>query len=373
MGLPSNASLCTSGNSCGPREVGSGNSNERSRTRIIPSLTFTCSGTVTGWRAAGVIRESPGNSQQIQTNSVLSIWRETSNGSGTHERVSGIELGICGNEDPAPLVVNNIYECILPHDQTVSVQPGYIVGIELPEENDSKFRLYFNTQGGQTNYVFNSHGTTFSLSQASEETLDQPQISLTIVPDIATTVLPTIQPSTMTEASSTMASLTTQPPATSTSMATTDLEAPTSTEASSTTMITEAQPSTTTGSPTPDTAVITNVNLESTTAGSTTTEIPASTTDAQASIPPTGRRGEAMQPESDTGTIAGAAVGAIIAVLLVLIIVLLLVLVLRRQSRNGQKFTPSSDGTIANPIYNGKPIVPSLGSIISLVMNIIFP
>ena len=65
-----------------------------------------------------------------------------------------------------------------------------------------------------------------------------------------------------------------------------------------------------------------------------------------------------MQPESNTGTIAGAAVGAIIAVLLVLIIVLLLVLVLRRQNRNGQKFTPSSNANIVNATYiNGKPIV----------------
>ena len=369
------------------------------RTRIIPAISFTCSGTVTGWRAAGEIRDAG----SAMTNSVLSIWRERNSGSGTYDRISGsrIELGICGTQDPAPSVMNNIniYECILP--KTVSVQPGYIVGIELPPQQESKFRLYFNSQGGQTNHVFDGRGTTFSLSQAisSEETSDQPQISLTIVPDIATTVLPTIQPSTTTEASSSMAGLTTQPPVTSTSMATTNLEVLTSIEASSTmtaatdpststepsttalatgpstiatpeasttTMSAETQPSSTpTGAPTTDTAVTINASLESTTVGSTTTEMPASTTDAQTPIPPTGRGSEAAQPESDTGTVAGAAVGAIIAILLVLIIVLLLVLVLRRQSRNGQKFTPPSDGTIANPIYNGKPIVPSLESTIS--------
>ena len=359
MGLPPNASLCTSGTTCGPREEG-GN---RIRTRIIPEISFTCFGTVTGWRAVGMIRVT-GNRQ---TNSVLSIWKERSNGSGTYDRVSGIKLGICGDEDPAPLVMSNIYECILP--QTVLVQPGYIVGIELPQENDSKFGLYFNSQGGQTNYVFDGRGTTFSLSQAISSELDQPQISLTIVPDITTTVLPTTQPSTTTEASSTMAGLTTQPPVTSTPMATTELEAPTSTEASST-MATTTEASTTTMI---TEVVMTNVNSESTTAGSTTTEMPASTTDVQTPNPPRLSGGEAAQSKSNTGTVAGAAVGAIIAVLLVLIIVLLLVLVLRRQSRNGQKFTPSSDGTIANPIYNGKPIVPSLGSIISLVMNITFP
>ena len=339
MGLPSNASLCTSGDSCGTREEG-GN---RIRTRIIPEISFTCSGTVTGWRAAGEIRSA-------LTNSVLSIWRERSSGSGIYDRVSGIELGICGDEDPAPSVMSNIYECILP--QTVSVQPGYIVGIELPPENESRFRLYFNSQGGQTNYVFEGHGTTFSMSQAISSELDQPQISLTIVPDIATTVLPTTQPSTTTEASSTMAGLTTQLLVTSTPMATTDLEAPTSTEASTTTIIAETQPSATTGSPTPDTAVMTNVNSESTTVGSTATEMPASTTDAQTPNPPRLSGGEAAQSKSNTGTVAGAAVGAIIAVLLVLIIILLLVLVLRRQSQ------PSRNANIVNAAYiNGKPII----------------
>ena len=339
-------------------------------------MNFTCSGTVTAWRAAGVF----GNSN---TNSVLSIWRERSNEPGTYDRqIGGIQLGICGSVDPAPLVVgmSGVYECTLPPNEKVSVQPGHVIGIELPADNRANFRLYFDNTANNapTNYVFNGHGTTFSQSQA-EQASDQPQVSLTVVQDTIATSLPTIQPPSMTEALSTTADLPTTPqPLTSTSMTTTDLEAPTSiiasmtaaaatepsatttTEASTTTMSAETQPSATTGSPTPATAVMTNVNSESTAVGSTTTEIPSST-DAQISIPPRG--GEAVQSESNTGTIAGAAVGAIIAILLVLIIVLLLVLVLRRQSRNGQKFTPSNNATLVNPIYNGKLIVPSLESV----------
>jgi hypothetical protein len=338
-------------------------------------MSFTCSGTVTGWRAAGEIRNNPGNSR---INSVLSIWRERSSGSGIYDRVGRIELGICGSDDPATLVTRNIYECTLP--QTVSVQPGDIVGIQLPQENMSKFRLYFNSQGGQTNHVFNSHDSPFTLSQAisSEQASDQPQIILTVEPDIVPTtpVLPTTQPlPATTEASSTMANLPTTPPFTSTSMATTEpstftealttnsmaatTQPSTSTEALTTMDAATDPPATITGSPTTDTAVTTSVNSESTTAGSATTEIPSSasdTTDAQ-----TPREGEAIQQrESNTATIAGAAVGAIIAILLVLIIVLLLVLVLRRQTRNGQKFTPSNNATIVNPVYDGKPIVPNL-------------
>ena len=381
MGLPSTASLCTSGTDCGTREVDSGKLSERSRTRIIPSLTFTCSGTVTGWRAAGEFR-TEGNAE---TNSVLSIWRERSNESSTYDRTDGIELGRCGSEDPASLVLgmSGIYECTLPPNGRVSVQPGDVVGIELPADNRANFRLYFdNTNNAPRNYVFSGNGSTYSLSRAisSEQTSDQPQVFLTVEPDNIP-VLPTTQPPSMTEASSTTADLpTTQPLVTSTSMAATDLEPPTSTEASSTTatatdpstttttevsttvISAETQPSATTGSPIPDTAVMINASLESTTAGSTTTEIPASATDAETPIPPTGRVDEAVQPESNIGTIAGAAVGAIIAVLLILIIILLLVLVLRRQTRNRQKFTPSNSPTIVNPVYNGKLIVPSLES-----------
>jgi hypothetical protein len=321
---------------------------------------------VTGWRAAGVIRTHP--SGNTITNSVLSIWRETNPGSDTYVRVNRIELGICDGQDLTS-GTSNIYECTLP--QAVSVQPGYIVGIELPPESRSKFRLYFNSQGGQTNHVFDGHGSTFSLSDAIsfEQASDQPQIILTIEPDIVptTTALPTTQPlPATTEALLTMTDLPTTPSLTSTSMATT--EPPTSTEAS-TTMDAATEPptstedlttaaatdpsTTTTGSPTTTTAVMISVNSESTAADSITTEIPSSaTTDAR-----TPREGEAVQQrESNTGTIAGAAVGAIIAVLLVLTIVLLLVLILRRQTRNGQQFTPSSISNIVNAAYiSGKP------------------
>jgi hypothetical protein len=272
---------------------------------------------------------------------VLSIWRERSSESGIYDRIGGIELGVCGSEDPAPSVpgMSGVYECTLPQNERVSVQPGDVVGIELPASFQADFQLYFdNTNNRPTNYVFDSPGSTFSLSQASSSPQDQPQVSLTVEPAIVPTTpaLPTTQPQlpATTEASSTMADPPTPPSLTSTSMAT--IDPPTSTEAS-TTMAAATDPhATTTGSPTTDTA------------GSTT----PSTTDAQ-----TPREGEAVQQrESNTGTIAGAAVGAIIAILLVLIIVLLLVLILRRQTRNGKQFTPSSISNIVNSAYiSGKP------------------
>ena len=147
MGFPSTVPQCTL-DDCRTREEGG----SRGITLIIPDMNFTCSGTVTGWRAAGEIR-TQGNAE---TNSVLSIWRERSNEPGTYDRIDGIELGICGNEDPAPSVMgmSNVYDCSLPQSERVSVQPGDVVGVELPGKIRVRFRLYFDNSGRSTNYIF---------------------------------------------------------------------------------------------------------------------------------------------------------------------------------------------------------------------------
>ena len=417
MGFPSATSLCTSGaGQCGTREVGMGALNSRLRTRIIPEMTFTCSGTVTHWRAAGEFRDE-GNAN---TNSVLSIWRERSSQPGTYDRVDGIQLGICGSEDPAPSVMgmSNVYECILPQSERLSVQPGDIVGIELPSDNRANFRLYFDANSGSTNYVFNSHGSTFSLSQASSTTQDQPQTSLTLEPIIQLTSTPIVlTTTTIDQVLSTTADLPTAPPLTSfetTSMSNTDLSTttttevvsmstampPTNIEASTTATVMEIQTSTNTPITMEETTTVDSESLGS------TAEIPSGTNNAQATQTPTTSmtdgptmtnavtdhdlqtitrdasistglstvtdhqtttsNSEFIKSESNSnvGTIAGAVVGGIIGVLLVLIIVLSLVLVLRRQNQNGKTFTPPNDSTIVNPVFNGKPIVPNIeGSI----------
>ena len=66
--------------------------------RIIPEMSFTCSGTVTCWRAAGEFCDEI----NANVNQVLSIWRGKSSESGIYDRVGGIELGRCGSEVQAP-------------------------------------------------------------------------------------------------------------------------------------------------------------------------------------------------------------------------------------------------------------------------------
>ena len=321
-------------------------------------MNFTCTGTVTHWKAAGVI-DTEGNN-----NNVLSIWRERSGEPGTYDRMHrGIELGICGSGVEASLVMSNIYECTLPQSERVSVQPGDVVGIELPRRNQAGFRLHFNA-GGPINYEFDGLVSPAILSQAQGSMVrDQPQISLTVEaitttqPLITTQSLFTTQPPTSMEATSTVA--TESPMATIGTGSTNTTDAPTSS-----TMQISSIPG-----PTKTEEVVTNppTTMSGTTAVemSITTEVSngtiASATELDTTTSTfTSSMNKAMEQQRNNNveTIAGATVGGIIAVLLVLIAILLFVLILRRQNRSRQKFTPSNNATIVNPVYNGKSIVP---------------
>ena len=174
--------LCTSGflsnvrpciNSCYPGSDGA-------TTRLYPNIRFTCSGTVTKWRAAA--RQLGGNK-----NTVLGIWRETSSGSRSYERIGRIELDMCGNGvDASPVAgMSGVYECTLPESSRVMVRSGDIIGTEVAASNELKFGLlYDNSQpSGSTGYIYN--GLSFSsvrLSDSFTSPNEIPQISLTVEP-----------------------------------------------------------------------------------------------------------------------------------------------------------------------------------------------
>ena len=83
--------------------------------------------------------------------------------------------------------MSNIYECTLPQSERVSVEAGDVIGIEIAENGDYRFRLYFTVGGGPTNYQFSGQVSTATLSQATKPIQDQPQISLTVEPIMSTT------------------------------------------------------------------------------------------------------------------------------------------------------------------------------------------
>ena len=325
-GFPSSVSACSS---CTQPSGGSD-----THVRLIPGMTFTCTGTITGWRAAGVCNDG-GNRD---TDAKLGIWRETStSNSMTYERMATIDLGSCGSNDAAE-VTDNIYECMLPESLKVSVQPGYIIGIDLVRDRDYRFRLYFDGNSGLLNYEYRGNRSTAALdsSDATQIMGAQPQISLTV--EMATT-----QPPTTTVATTEITMMTTTQPPTTTTVAIMPTQAIPTTDSTSTTkaqttmMTTQDTMMTTMDDQTPITS-----ELSSTASG----EDKITVTSAS------GNPGEVSN--ADAGTIAGAIVGAVIAISLVVVVVLLLVLVLvLRRQQTSHKY--DTNGTnIINPVYDGE-------------------
>ena len=74
-----------------------------------------------------------------------------------------------------------VFHCILSEVAYVSVQPGDILGLELPPTDDADFETYF-TNGSQMSYVFQQQlNSIVNLSEAHSVTKDIPQISLQVV------------------------------------------------------------------------------------------------------------------------------------------------------------------------------------------------
>ena len=353
MGFPTTVSDC-SGSNCVTRQG----------TFIVPDMRFTCSGTVTGWRASGE-RIFNGNK-----NSALIIWRKTGSESETYDNVDRIELGACAGQR-VETGMNNVYECILDQGDRVSVQPGDIIGIETPRPVNGNFRLYFvDSSDGPTNYIFNSGAPQTINLDDSNLLIDQlvPQISLTVTASV--TQIPTTE---MTDGSTTTSgptsteaeSITTSDRTTEMTDGSTTTSGPSSTEAES---ITTSDPttemtdgSTTTSEPTSTEAeaIVTSDRIIEMTDGGTITSGPTLTEARSKDFTTTSSSrldNSANNPQDkDNSDTSIAIVGAVVGILLVFISVLLLIIILRRQ-RSGQKSSPASNNNnniITNPVYNG--------------------
>ena len=196
------------------------------------------------------------------------------------------------------MVTGNVYECTLPVDLRVSVQPGDIIGIEIARRNVYRFMIYFDdTDDGPINYVFEQSLSSAILSQRNSIEQDQPQISLTVVPTITTTQLPT------------------------TTQATSITEALTTTQAQ-----TAKETVTTTESPV-------GTNSDQTT---TQMNIPQTTNGRISEITP-------LVASSSTAVVTGSVVGGVAVVLLLVVIVILLVMFVQQKK---QKRYPGSGQSI---------------------------
>ncbi len=147
------------------RVAGNRKDDRKEQQRIIPDISFTCSGTVTRWIVAGNERNDD-NLPQIQ------IWRETFNGSGIYSKEQAAFLPM---RDESP---SDIYE----FNATMDVQPGDILGLFEPD--DSWLRLYYTNKYGPVNYYMETDNAVtpptgdFDISGADGTTNDMPLITL---------------------------------------------------------------------------------------------------------------------------------------------------------------------------------------------------
>ncbi len=139
-------------------------SDHKEQQRIIPDITFTCSGTVTRWIVAA-------NWQSDEDFPEVQIWRETATGSGVYAKVHGMTLPVGGKNG------SQIYEY---NTAPVDVQPGDILGMFEP--NGSWLKLYYTSKYGPVNYYI---GTTvpsvdFDIAGADGSTNDMPLVTVEI-------------------------------------------------------------------------------------------------------------------------------------------------------------------------------------------------
>ena len=121
---------------------------------------------------------------------MIQIWRENSSHLGNYYKIEhpipvNNDLVVCADGLPAIDVPNQrLYWCILNKEFQISVEPGDILGIEIPPTEDDDFDIWF-TRGGPTNYVFDGQlNSTIDLSENTTVIQQLPQISFGFISGI---------------------------------------------------------------------------------------------------------------------------------------------------------------------------------------------
>ena len=143
-------------------------------TKLFPDLRFGCNGTIVRMVVAV-------DNKRGQHSPKLQIWREDKAQTGIYHR-QGAEIQII-DDNPACIRdrrSHDVFQCTLNEMYYISVQPGDILGLELPPRNNVDFDIYF-TPGGPTSYIFEGkHNSTVNISEAADESSYLPQISLVV-------------------------------------------------------------------------------------------------------------------------------------------------------------------------------------------------
>ena len=144
-------------------------------TVLLPNLTFGCNGTIV--RLTIAVAYNYSLEQPEQSAPKIQIWKATQNlyKSGPEILVSNsscVESDMTLNE--------GILQCTLSEAARVSVQPGDILGVEIPPPaaDYNGCEILFNTSSESTAHIFrqNQPSSILNLSEADDITSHLPQI-----------------------------------------------------------------------------------------------------------------------------------------------------------------------------------------------------
>ena len=118
-----------------------------------------------------------------QLQSKIQIWRENTNLAGVYYKPnSNSDIPLTSNNSVCldTTQLHRRFQCTLTDSARVFVQPGDILGLELPPTDETALKIILNDDETK-NYVFQGQlSSTVSLSEADDVTSDQPQISLLV-------------------------------------------------------------------------------------------------------------------------------------------------------------------------------------------------
>ncbi len=140
--------------------------------RIIPDISFTCSGSVTRWIVAGDRLSGGGNSNPPE----VQVWRETSSGSRVYTKVHGMLL------PPSASETSQIYE--FNATSPMDIQPGDILGLFEPFK--TWLQMYYTDLYGPVNYYMDTGKDEtpptddFDISGADGMMYDMPLVTVEI-------------------------------------------------------------------------------------------------------------------------------------------------------------------------------------------------
>ena len=156
--------------------------------RLIPDMNFTCSGAIKMVTVTGMLKRG-GQRKPIK----LQTWRPgNATEYGRYHQVNSIELpsNVCKMDKLKKMMFQQTdiqfseYVCVLKNDVQMLVEPGDILGLEIPTKPNANFELYSLTESGLTNYIFErTHDlqlSTIDLCNRTNETTVLPLVRVTV-------------------------------------------------------------------------------------------------------------------------------------------------------------------------------------------------